>query len=148
MAMTAALKALNSSAWFLFAMGLFHIAGHLKGRSDMANPADAKTRQLVEIMRGYVIPDFPIERSMLAVYEGLSLVMSVLSILVSALVLIAAAELKDGPKSLRRLARMYTAGLLVFTVISVNYFVWPPTIFLLVSFGLAAFALARLRKLA
>ena len=148
MAMTSALKVLRASAWFLFTLGLFHIVGHLKGRADMANAADAKTRQLVEVMRGYVVPDFPIERSVMAIHEGLSLAMSLLSMMVAALVLVSASELKERPEALRRLARLYAAGLLVFTVVSVNYFVWPPTVFLLVSFGLAVFALARFRKAA
>jgi CHASE2 domain-containing sensor protein len=74
--------------------------------------------------------------------------MGLLSMVVGALVLVTLTELKDKPESLRRLSRMYAAGLLVFSIVSVTYFVWPPTIFLLVSLGLSLFALLRFRKAA
>lgn len=146
--MTPPLKALRVSAWFLFAMGLLHIAGHLRGRAQLTNPPDAQTRQLADAMRGYVVPDFPISRSVLELYLGFSLAMGLLSMVVGALVLVTLTELKDKPESLRRLSRMYAAGLLVFSIVSVTYFVWPPTIFLLVSLGLSLFALLRFRKAA
>jgi len=97
-------------------------------------------------MNGYVLPDFPIARSMTSIYLGLSVMFTTVALLAGAIMVMVAKALADQPKVLRPIARMYLAGLLVMTIISVNYFIWPPTVCLLVSLGLAAFAIARLRK--
>ena len=65
-------------------------------------------------------------------------------VFLAALVLMAIRLMKEDPVQLRRFTRIYLAGTFVLSVISIKYFILPPTVFLLVAFGLAAFALARL----
>ena len=142
----AAIKALRASAWTLFAMGVAHLFGHLLGHYQMNNSPDPKIRALVAAMQGFNVDEFPIRRNILEIYNGLSISLAAFAMIAAALVLISAQALKDNPEALRRLVRVYLAGTFVLTVIAVQYFVWPPTVFLLVSFGLAAFSLARLRK--
>ena len=141
-------RAIRWSAWTLFAMGAAQLLVHIQTMSQFGSPPDDRTRAIYMAMNGYTVPDFPIERSILSRYFGYSLMMAATSLLIAALVLVAVKSMQEDRPALRRLARMYLAGLLVLTVISVNYFIWPPTIFLLVSFGLAAFALAGFRKAA
>ncbi|MBI5087163.1 MAG: hypothetical protein HZB13_21510 [Acidobacteria bacterium] len=141
-----ALKALRASAWTLFLMGLAHLAGHLTSLKEISSPSDDKMRALVAAMNGYVVPDYVDGRSFMSMYQGFSLMMAAMPLLIAALVLTSCSLLKDDPAGLRRVARMHAGGMLVLSVIAANYFILPPTIFLLVAFGLAAFALARLRK--
>ena len=129
-------------------MGAAQLLAHFQTLSQFGNPADERTRALYLAMNAYTMADFPIERSILSRYFGYSLAMAAATLLVAALVLVAVKAMQNDPAALRRLARIYAGGLLVLTVISMNYFIWPPTVFLLVSFGLAALALARFRKAA
>lgn len=141
-------RAIRWSAWTLFAMGVSQLIVHIQTMSQLGNPPDERARGLYLAMNAYTVPDFPIERSILSRYFGYSLMMAATSLLIAALVLVAVKSMENDPQALRRLARMYLGGLLVLSIISVNYFIWPPTIFLLVSFGFAAFALAGFRKAA
>jgi hypothetical protein len=141
-----AVKALRASAWTLFLMGVAHLIGHLVGLKDLTSPPDEKTRSLVAAMNGYILPDYQVSRSMMSIYQGFSLMLSATSLMIGSLVIVASSILKDNPQALRRFARIHLGGLFVLSVISVNYLITPPTTFLLVAFGLAAFATARLRK--
>ena len=85
---------------------------------------------------------------MLEFHLGYSIFLAAATIIIAALVLMAIRLMKDDADQLRRFTRIYLAGTFVMTVISVRYFVLAPTILLLVAFGLAAFAMARLRKTA
>ncbi|GEM_PF-2532661 len=140
------LRAFRASAWTLFATGILHLMGHVKGARDFTNPPDEATHALARAMMGHLIPDFPVARSVASIYLGFSLSFSAFALILGALIVILCSELKDNPSSLRRFARIYLAGLLILTVISVNYFIWPPTICLLVAFGFGAVALAGLRR--
>lgn len=142
------LRALRASAWTLFVMGVFHLVGHATGFRSFSNPPDEPARVLAKTMTGYTVTDFPIDRSVASLYWGFSLFFSAASILIAALILIGAKAMQDRPAALRPMARVYTGGLLVVTAISINYFVWPASICLLVSFGFGALALAGLRKAA
>jgi hypothetical protein len=126
--------------------GLLHLLGHLRAIGILTYPSDEKTRSLASSMLGYSMPDFPIARSIASLYLGLSLAFSALMLLLGAVIILVAVALADRPAALRSITRIYLAGLLVLNVISINYFVWPPTVCLLVAFGLTAFAMARLRK--
>lgn len=142
------LKALRASAWTLFAMGLLHLVGHLTSVRSFTNPPDDATRVLARSMMEYVVKDFPVDRSVASLYFGFSLFFSAGSMLIGALILLCLGPLGEMPAVLRRVTRAYAAGLLVLTAISVNYFIWPPTVCLLVAFGFAALAMAGLRKAA
>lgn len=137
---------LRVSAWVLFAMGLTHTVGHIAGLKEWKSPSDEKTRVLVTTMNTYMLGDWPVDRSMTSIYLGFSLVMAATPMMIAAIILVASRALQDNRPNLRRLTRIYLAGLLILSAISVNYFVWPPTIFLLTAFGLAAWAMAGLRK--
>lgn len=141
-------RAIRWSAWTLFVTGVSQLLVHLQTISQLGSPPSEKASAVYQAMSAYTVPDFPVERSILSRYFGYSLMMAATCLLVAALVLVAVKAMENDPQVLRRFARMYTGGLLVLTVISINYFIWPPTVFLLVSFGLAAFALARFRKVA
>lgn len=142
------LRVLRASAWTLFITGVLHLMGHLNGVRAFTNPPDEQTRSIARAMMGYSVKDFPIDRTIASLYFGFSLFFSASSMLLGALVLLAATALRAQPAALRPLVRAYTAGLLVLVVVSMNYFIWPPTVCLLVAFGCAAFALERLRKAA
>lgn len=132
----------------MFALGAAQLLVHIQTISQLGNPPDERAHAVYMAMNAYTVPDFPIQRTILSRYFGYSLMMAATTLLVAALVLAAVRSMQNDPAALRRLARLYVGGLLVLTIISINYFIWPPTIFLLVSFGLAAFALARFRKAA
>lgn len=140
------LRALRASAWTLFTMGILHLIGHLSGVRSFTNPPDEAMRTLAQTMMGYSVKDFPIDRSAASLYWGFSLFFSAYSMMIGALVLLVASALQDQPRALRPIVRAYTGGLLVSSAVATNYFVWPPTVCLLVAFGLGAFSLARLRK--
>jgi hypothetical protein len=142
------LRSLRASAWTLFVMGILHLFGHLQGTRAFTSPPDEATRSLAQTMMRYSVNDYPIDRSIASIYLGFSLFFSAAALVIGALVLLSATALRENPKGLRPIVRTYTGGLLVLTAISVNYFVWPPTICLLIAFGLAAFALVGLRKAA
>ncbi|MBI4889862.1 MAG: hypothetical protein HY821_04495 [Acidobacteria bacterium] len=137
---------LRASAWTLFLMGCLHIMGHLTGARAFTNPPDEPTRAIAKAMMGYTVRDFPIDRTIASLYFGFSLTFSAFSLLAGALVLLTSTALKDDLPALRPILRAYTGGLLVLTAISMNYFIWPPTICMLVAFGFAALAMARLRR--
>ena len=113
-------------------------SGYIKSYHAKIDPA----------MMGYSVKDFPIDRTVASLYFGFSLFFSASSMLLGALLLLTATALKDQPAKLRPVVRAYTAGMLVLVAVSMNYFIWPPTVCLLVAFGLAAFSMARLRKAA
>jgi hypothetical protein len=127
-------------------MGVAHLIGYFVSLKDLTNPTDEKARALVAAMNGYLLPDFPVGRSVMSLYQGFNLMMSAMALMIGSLVIVASSILKDNPQALRRFARIHLGGMFVLSVISVNYFITPPTTFLLVAFGLAAFATARLRK--
>jgi len=127
--------ALRASAWTLFITGILHLIGHVSSARSFTNPADDATRNLARVMMDYTVPDFPVARSMASLYLGMSLCFSAFCLILGAMVVIFCSILKDNSAALRRVTRMYLAGLLVLTAISVNYFVWPPTVCLLVAFG-------------
>lgn len=137
---------LRVSAWVLFAMGLAHTLGHIAALKEWKNPPDERTRVLVTTMNNYTLGDFPVDRSMTSIYLGFSLFIAATPMMLAAIMLVASKALEDDRPNLRRLTRIYLAGLLVLSAISVNYFVWPPTLFLLTAFGFAAWAMAGLRK--
>ena len=137
---------LRVSAWTLFAMGVAHTLGHIAGLKDFRAPSDEKTRVLVTAMNGYMVGSEPAIRSMTSLYLGFSLFLAATSMIIAALVLVAAKSCYNDSVSLRRVTRIYLGGLLILSAISVNYFIWPPTIFLLSAFGFAARAMALLRK--
>lgn len=122
--------------------------GHLTSVRSFANPPDEPARALARAMMGYTVKDFPIDRTVASLYFGFSLYFSASSMLIGALILLCVSALKDQPKALRPVVRAYVAGLLVAAAISVNYFIWPPTVCLLIAFGFGALALAGLRKAA
>lgn len=140
------IRALRASAWTLFTMGILHLLGHLTGVRAFTSPPDDPTRALAQAMMGYSVKDFPIDRSVASLYWGFSLYFSAGSMLIGALVLLCATALKDQPKALRPVVRAYVAGMLVTTAISINYFVWPPSVCLLIAFGFGALSLLGLRK--
>ena len=140
------LRALRASAWTLFVLGVLHLLGHLQGTRAFTSPPDEATRTLAQTMLRFSVKDFPVDRSIASLYLGFSLFFSAASLLIGALVLLCATALRDNPAALRPLVRAYLGGLLVLTAISVNYFVWPPTICLLAAFGFAALAMLGLRK--
>lgn len=127
-------------------MGGAHLLGHVNSMRDMQQPADEASRALYAAMRAYTVHDVPFDRTVMSLYLGFSLTYTAMCLLIAGLVLVAAKALNDHPAGLRTFARMYLAGLFTFTVISMQYFIWPPTVFLLVALGLAAFGVARLRK--
>ena len=142
------IRALRASAWTLFTMGILHLLGHLRGVHSFTNPPDEATRALAQAMMGFSVKDYPVDRTVASLYWGFSLFFSVASMLLGALVLLTTTALKEQPRALRPMARAYTAGLLVMTAISTNYFVWPPTLCLLAAFGFGAMSIAGLRKAA
>lgn len=146
--MMSSIRALRASAWTLFIMGILHLLGHLTGVRSFTNPPDEPTRVLARTMMGYTVNDFPIDRSMASLYWGYSLFFSAASMLIGALILLCVSALKDRPQALRAVVRAYVAGLLVTAAISMNYFVWPPTVCLLVAIGFGALAMLGLRKTA
>lgn len=129
-------------------MGVAQLLVHLQTISQLGNPPSDRAVAVYQAMNAYTVPDFPVARSILSRYFGYSLMMAATCLLVAALILVAVKAMENDMPALRRFTRMYTGGLLVLTIISINYFIWPPTVFLLVSFGLAAFALAGFRKVA
>ncbi|MGJ5819207.1 LIC_13387 family protein [Paludibaculum fermentans] len=137
---------LRVSAWVLFAMGLAHTLGHIAGLKEWRTPPDERTRILVTTMNNYMVGSSPVDRSVTSIYLGFSLVVAATPMMMAALVLVASKALQEDRPNLRRLTRIYLAGLLVLSAISINYFIWPPTIFLLTAFGFAAWAMAGLRK--
>ncbi|WP_407674038.1 LIC_13387 family protein [Paludibaculum fermentans] len=137
---------LRVSAWVLFAMGLAHTLGHIALLKQWRTPPDQKTHVLVTTMNTFMLGDYPIDRSMTSIYLGFSLFVAATPMMMAALVLVASKAMQDDRPNLRRLTRIYLSGLLVLSAISINYFVWPPTIFLLTAFGFAAWAMAGLRK--
>ncbi len=141
-------RALRWSAWTLFVMALAHLLGHILTLRTFASPQDPKDAALVQAMSAYVLPGVPAGRSFLDLYVGFSVFYSAACATIAGIVLMAVSGLKNDAAALRRLARIYLAGLLALTIISVRYFPMPPTIFQLVAFGLGAFGLARLRKAA
>lgn len=141
-------RALRWSAWTLFAMGVGHMVSHIVGLGDLVNPKDEATRAAVVAMKNQIVSDPMGDRSMLEFYLGFSIFLAAATIIIAALVLMAIRLMKDDAAQLRRFARIYLAGTFVMTVISIKYFILAPTVFLLVAFGLAAFATARLRKTA
>jgi hypothetical protein len=141
-------RTLRASAWTMFTMGVLHLLGHWNSARAFTQPPDEPTKALVAAMMGYVVKDLPVDRTAASLYLGFSLFFSAASMLLGALVLLAATALQDQPAKLRPLVRAYAAGLLVLVAVSMNYFIWPPTVCLLVALGLAAFSMARLRKAA
>jgi hypothetical protein len=127
-------------------MGLAHTIGHIASLKEWKNPPDERTRILITTMTNYTLGDFPVDRSMTSIYLGFSLFVAATPMMLAAIILVASKALQEDRPNLRRLTRIYLAGLLVLSAISVNYFVWPPTLFLLTAFGFAAWAMAGLRK--
>lgn len=136
-------RLLQYSAWVLILMGLAHLAGHISGMKEMTSPPDEKTRVLVEAMRNYRLPDWPVERTVEGLYAGFSLSMSGYAIFVGALLLVGLKAAGDDAGALRRLAIVMSAGTAILLAISMIYFILPPTTFLLVAFVLAAAGAAR-----
>lgn len=141
-------RAIRWSAWTLFFIGAQQMLLHIRTMTLLGAPPDERTDAIYKAMNAYTVADFPIPRSILSRYFGYSLLMAAMCLLVAALVLVTVKSMQNDREGLRRLARIYTGGLLVLTVISMSYFIWPHTVFFLVSFGLAAFALAGFRKAA
>lgn len=127
-------------------MAFAHLLGHLSTLKELRAPSDEPTRQLFSVMNGYLLKDIPFDRSLMSIYLGLSLCFTIFCLLVAGLMLTATKALAHQPEPLRRLARMYLAGVFTLTVISMAYFIWQPTVLCLVALGLAAFGMARLRK--
>lgn len=130
----------------MFAMGVGHMMSHIVGLGDLVNPKDEPTRAAVVAMKNRILSDPMGERSMLEFHLGFSIFLSAATIIIAALVLMGIRLMKEDTGQLRRFARIYLAGTFVMTVISIKYFILAPTVFLLVAFGLAAFATAQLRK--
>lgn len=127
-------------------MGVVHTLGHIAGLRDFRTPPDEKTKLLVTTMNSYMVGSAPAIRSMTSLYLGFSLVFASTAMIIAALILVSTKALQNDPANLRRICRIYLGGLLVLSAISVNYFIWPPTIFLLAAFGFAAWSMAKMRK--
>jgi hypothetical protein len=131
--MKTAATLLKASAWVLIFMGAAHFYGHMNGRKQMAAPPDDATRALVTAMNSYSLPDWPAPRTVMDVYEGLSLSFFAFPVFVGAMILFILPVVKDNPRAMRRLARCFTAGLAGLMAISVGWFILPPSLFLAVS---------------
>ena len=128
----------KASASILMLMGVAHLFGHYQGLSRLANSTEERDRVLASSMRAYKFEESSGTHSVLDLYLGFSLAMSVLALTLGSMMWAAAAS-----SQARRIGAVYVAGLVTMTAISVIYFILPPTVFLVVALALGIAAITR-----
>jgi ABC-type Na+ efflux pump permease subunit len=143
--MKAAVVCLRLSALALVLMGAAHLFGHFQSLERFNHPDDARTRVLVDVLRGYTLTDPLKDRSIADLYLGFSLTYAITSILFGAAVLAVAGALCENRRIFWRLAALNLAGVLPLTITSLTYFIVPPTVFYVPALILALVAAWRSR---
>ena len=125
----------------LLITGLVHLSGFLVEPV----PADETEKQLYDLMTNYQVDVGTGTITMEDIQTGFSLTFSVLLLWTGVLGLFLVKHLAQNPLTLRKIALIYSGGLVIETAISVIFFFIVPTAFLVLCLIFFAIAVLRIK---